>query len=39
VPDKIFGLALILDFIDYCRSFASLYLPLAAVGSLVWADK
>jgi hypothetical protein len=39
VPDKIFGLALTLDFIDRCHSLASLYLPLAAVGSLPWEDK
>jgi len=32
VPDKIFGLARILDFIDRCASNASLYLPPAALG-------
>ena len=39
VPDKIFGLTPILDFIDRCHSLASLPLPLAAVGSLPWEDK
>jgi hypothetical protein len=34
VPDKIFGLTLILDFIDRCHSLTSLYLPPAALGSL-----
>jgi len=32
VPDKIFGLTLILDFIDRCTSKTSLYLPQAALG-------
>jgi len=34
VPDKIFGLTRILDFIDRCASNASLYLPPAALGIL-----
>ena len=34
VPEKIFGLTLILDFFDRCHSLTSLYLPLAALGSL-----
>ena len=34
VPVKIFGLTLILDFIDRCHSLSSLYLPLAALASL-----
>ena len=34
VPDKIFGLTLILNFIDRCHSLCSLDLPLAAVASL-----
>ena len=34
VPDKIFGLTLILDFIDRCHSLASFLPPPAAVGSL-----
>ena len=34
VPDKIFGLTLILDFIDRCHSLTSLYPPQAALGSL-----
>ena len=34
MPDKIFGLTRILDFIDRGHSFPSLFLPLAAVGSL-----
>jgi hypothetical protein len=34
VPDKIFGLTQILDFIDRCHSLTSLYLPPAALGSL-----
>ena len=34
VPDKIFGLTLILDFIDHCHSLPSLSLPLAALGAL-----
>ena len=32
MPDKIFGLVLILDFIDRCHSLTSLYLPQAALG-------
>ena len=32
VPDKIFGLTRILDFIDRCASNASLHLPPAALG-------
>ncbi len=31
VPNKIFGLTLILDFIDRCHSLSSLFLPLAAL--------
>ena len=34
VPDKIFGLTLILDFIDRCHSLSSLHPPPAAVASL-----
>ena len=34
VPEKIFGLTLVLDFFDRCHSLASLYLPPAALGSL-----
>ena len=34
VPDKIFGLTLILDFIDRCHSLCSLNPPPAAVASL-----
>ena len=34
VPDKIFGLTLILDFIDRCHSLSSLLPPLAALASL-----
>jgi len=34
VPDKIFGLTLILDFIDRCHSLSSLRPPPAAVASL-----
>ena len=34
VPEKIYGLTLILDFVDRCHSLTSLYLPLAALGSL-----
>ena len=34
VPEKIIGLTKILDFFDRCDSFASLYPPLAALGSL-----
>ena len=34
VPEKIIGLTQILDFSDRCDSFASLYPPLAALGSL-----
>ena len=34
VPEIIFGLTLILDFFDRCHSLTSLYLPLAALGSL-----
>ena len=34
VPEKIIGLTPILDFFDRCDSFASLYPPLAALGSL-----
>ena len=34
VPDKIFGLTLILDFIDHCTALPSLTPPPAAVGSL-----
>ena len=34
VPEKIFGLTLILDFFDRCHSLASLAPPPAAVGSL-----
>ena len=34
VPEKIIGLTLILDFFDRCDSFASLYPPPAALGSL-----
>ena len=33
VPDKIFGLALSLDFIDRCHSLGSLFPPPAAVAS------
>ena len=33
VPDKIFGLMLILDFIDRCHSLRSLHPPLAALPS------
>ena len=39
VPDKIIGLALILDFIDRCHSLTSFYLPLAARGSLPQEDR
>ena len=34
VPEKIFGLTLILDFFDRCHSLTSLHLSLAALGSL-----
>ena len=34
VPDKIFGLAFFLDFIDRCHLLASFLPPPAAVGSL-----
>ena len=34
VPDKIFGLALLLDFIDRCHSLTSLHPPQAAFDSL-----
>ena len=34
VPEKIIGLAPILDFFDRCDSFASLHPPPAALGSL-----
>ena len=34
VPDKIFGLTLILDFIDHCHSLRSLLPPQAALPSL-----
>ncbi len=34
MPEKIIGLTLILDFFDRGHSLASLYLPLAALGSL-----
>ena len=34
VPDKIFGLTRILDFIDRCPARSSLYPPPAAVASL-----
>ena len=34
VPDKIFGLTQILDFIDRCHSLTSLSPPQAALGSL-----
>ena len=34
VPEKIIGLAPILDFFDRCDSFASLYPPLVALGLL-----
>ena len=39
VPDKIFGLALILDFIDRGHSLASFLPPQAAVGSLLREDR
>jgi len=38
VPDKIFGLALFLDFIDRCHSLSSLHPPPAAVASLPVLD-
>ena len=38
VPDKIFGLTLILDFIDRCHSLSSLHPPPAAVASLPVLD-
>ena len=34
VSNKIFGLSLILDFVDRCHSLRSLYLPQAALPSL-----
>ena len=34
VPDKIFGLTLILDFIDRCHALSSLHPPPAALASL-----
>jgi len=34
VPDKIFGLTLILDFIDRCHALSSLYPPPAVLASL-----
>ena len=40
VPDKIFGLTLILDFIDRCHSLWSLHPPQAALPSLpVWGAR
>ena len=38
VSDKIFGLTLILDFIDRCHSLSSLHPPPAAVASLPVLD-
>ena len=38
VPDKIFGLTLILDFIDRCHLLSSLHPPPAAVASLPILD-